>query len=219
MSRLVKPIVVVGTRESVLARWQTDWVVAQLKASFPQTCFVVKPVKTQGDKILDVALAKIGDKGLFTKELELALLNGEIDLAVHSLKDVPTVLPAGLRIGAICERTDWRDVLISRHPGGLAALPSGARLGTSSLRRKAQLWRVRPDLQLVDIRGNLQTRWRKMATAGLDGIILAAAGVLRLGWAEKISQYLSGEICLPAVGQGAIGVEIREGDRQTTRMV
>ncbi|MBC9783171.1 hydroxymethylbilane synthase [Heliobacterium chlorum] len=217
MSVLQRPVVI-GTRDSALALWQTNWVMARLKELFPEQAFEVKAIKTKGDKILDVALAKIGDKGLFTKELEVSMLEGEIDMAVHSLKDLPTVLPEGLTIGAMCVREDCRDILISRH-GGLDALPQGARVGTASLRRKAQIWQVRPDLELLDIRGNLQTRLRKMEEQNLDGLILAAAGVIRLGWAEKISQYIPVDMCLPAVGQGSIGIEIREGDDEIAKIV
>lgn len=219
MSAFLKRPIMIGTRESALAMWQTNWVLERLRERFPGQSFEIKPIKTQGDKILDVALAKIGDKGLFTKELEIAMLDGEIDLAVHSMKDLPTVLPEGLTIGAMCVREDHRDVLISRHPGGLKGLPQGAKIGTSSLRRKAQIWQARPDLDLVDIRGNLQTRLRKMDEQGMDGIILAAAGVLRLGWAEKISEYLSVDVCLPAVGQGSIGIEIRDQDQEIAHIV
>ncbi|MZP28844.1 hydroxymethylbilane synthase [Heliobacterium undosum] len=218
MSALQRPVVI-GTRDSALALWQTHWVLERLKELYPEQSFEVKHIKTKGDKILDVALAKIGDKGLFTKELEVAMLNGEIDMAVHSMKDLPTVLPEGCTIGAICVREDCRDILISRDGGGLEDLPQVAKVGTASLRRKAQLWKVRPDLQLVDIRGNLQTRMRKMEEQNLDGLILAAAGVKRLGWAEKITEYIPVDMCLPAVGQGSVGIEIREGDEEIGRLV
>lgn len=204
--------IIIGTRDSALALWQTQWVLEQLQSRFPDQRFEVRAIKTKGDKILDVALAKIGDKGLFTKELEVAMLEGESDMAVHSMKDLPTNLPEGLTIGAICVREDYRDVLVGRTAHSLADLRPGARVGTASLRRKAQIWQVRPDLDLIDIRGNLQTRMRKMEEQEMDGIILAAAGVLRLGWAEKISQFIAEDVCLPAVGQGSVGIEIREGD-------
>lgn len=194
--------------------WQTRWVVATLKALFPDAEFDVINIKTQGDKILDVPLAKIGDKGLFVKELEKALSDGQIDFAVHSMKDMPTALPEDLTIGAITEREDPHDVLISRLGVGLEQLPQGARLGTSSLRRSAQLRHFRPDLRLLDLRGNLDTRLRKADTEEFDGVIVAAAGVHRLEHAARITQYIPYTICLPAVGQGALAVESRRDDRK-----
>jgi len=211
--------IVIGTRDSALAMWQTNWVVDNLKRLNPGYRFRVVSMKTQGDKILDVALAKIGDKGLFTKELELAMQEGEIDLAVHSMKDLPTVLPEGLMIGCICERVDPRDVVISMNRTTLAQMPQGARIGTSSLRRCAQLLNFRPDLQLEPLRGNLNTRMAKLERNNLDAIILAAAGVERLGWGDRITEHLSTDICLPAVGQGSIGVEIREEDTEVYNVV
>lgn len=206
--------IVVGSRASQLAMGQTHWVVGELRKHHPDRRFRVIPIKTTGDKILDVALAKIGDKGLFTKELEIALLNKEIDLAIHSLKDLPTELPAGCAIGAVCRRADPRDVLIS--PTGLTLdhLPVGAKIGTSSLRRRAQLLEYRPDLRIHDLRGNLNTRFEKMTSQSLDAIVLAAAGVERLGWAERISEFLPLAVCLPAVGQGALAVEMRDNDQE-----
>ena len=206
--------IVVGTRDSALAMWQTNWVVDNLMKLNPGYSFRVVSLKTQGDKILDVALAKIGDKGLFTKELEVGMLEGEIDLAVHSMKDLPTVLPEGLVIGCICERVDPRDVMISRKGDTLDRLPEGALVGTSSLRRCAQLLNYRPDLQLEPLRGNLNTRMEKLERNNLDAIVLAAAGVERMGWGDRITEYLSTDISLPAVGQGSIGIEIREDDRE-----
>jgi hydroxymethylbilane synthase len=176
-------------------------------------------MKTKGDNILDVALAKIGDKGLFTKELEVALLNGTINLAVHSMKDLPTKLPAGLTIGAICRREYPGDVLISKNNVQLSDLKKGARIGTSSLRRRAQLLHYRPDLQMVDIRGNLNTRLRKFKELNLDALVLAYAGIKRLGYEELISQLIPFDICLPAVGQGSIGVEIKDGDAATRDII
>ncbi|MDT3699633.1 MAG: hydroxymethylbilane synthase [Thermincola sp.] len=211
--------IIVGTRESALAMWQTNWVVDSLKKMNPEYTFQIVSMKTQGDKILDVALAKIGDKGLFTKELEAAMLNREIDLAVHSMKDLPTVLPEGLTIGAMCERVDPRDVVISREGVPLGQLPEGAMIGTSSLRRCAQLLNYRPDLQLEPLRGNLNTRMAKLERNNLDAIILAAAGVERLGWGDRITERLSIDVCLPAVGQGSIGIEIREGDQEVSAVV
>lgn len=211
--------IVVGTRESRLALWQARWVTEQLQSRHPETGFRLRGMKTHGDNILDVALAKIGDKGLFTKELELALLKGEIDLAVHSMKDLPTELPPGLAIGAICRREYPGDVLISRQGLKLAALPAGARIGTSSLRRTAQLLRFRPDLQMITMRGNLTTRLRKLTELNLEALVLAYAGVYRLGLADRITERIPFDVCLPAVGQGAIGVEIRSGDEQIQSLV
>ncbi|GAW29974.1 hydroxymethylbilane synthase [Carboxydocella sp. ULO1] len=215
MSKTVR----VGTRDSALAMWQTEWVVTQLRKLYPDLGLEIVPMKTQGDKILDVALAKIGDKGLFTKELEVAMLAGKIDMAVHSMKDLPTRLPDGLALGAICVRENPGDVLISPKGYTLATLPQGAKVATSSLRRRAQLLAYRPDLQMVDMRGNLATRFRKMEEQQLDGMILAAAGVLRLGWQERITQYIPFEISLPAVGQGSIGIEIRENDEEIKELL
>ncbi|CAA7601749.1 hydroxymethylbilane synthase [Acididesulfobacillus acetoxydans] len=203
----------IGTRDSALALWQAEWVRDRLEGVYPEQEFVLVPVKTKGDKILDVPLAKIGDKGLFTKELEAALLRGEIDLAVHSLKDLPTVLPDGLVIAAYCAREEARDVFLGRGGAGLRDLPWGAIIGTSSLRRKAQLRYFRPDLRFSDLRGNLQTRWRKLEESEMAGIVLAAAGVKRLGWEERITEVIPEEIVLPAVGQGSIAVEIAASRR------
>jgi hydroxymethylbilane synthase len=210
----VKQIRIV-TRGSELALWQTHWVAEALKQARPGIDVAVQVVKTTGDKILDVPLAKIGDKGLFTKELDHALLNGEADLAVHSLKDVPTRLPDGLALAAVSEREDVRDVLIGREgfgSGGLHDLPAGARIGTSSLRRRAQLHAARPDVEVLDLRGNLNTRLAKLDRGEYDAIVLAAAGVVRLGWHERISARLDSPAWLPAVGQGALGVVTREAD-------
>ncbi|WP_227766205.1 hydroxymethylbilane synthase [Zhaonella formicivorans] len=211
--------IIIGTRESALALWQTNWVLERLNNLNPDCTFRIKKLKTQGDKILDVALAKIGDKGLFTKELEVAMLNGEIDLAVHSMKDLPTQLPAGLMIGAICQRTDPRDVVLSHLGYTLATLPPGAKVGTSSLRRKSQLLHYRPDLQIVDLRGNLNTRVAKLQQEGFAAIILAAAGVERMGYEQLVTEYISPDISLPAVGQGSIGIEIRSEDEEILHVV
>jgi len=215
----VRREIVVGSRQSRLALWQAQWVVEQLKQRYPGRHFRIVGMKTKGDHILDVPLAKIGDKGLFTRELENALLAGECDLAVHSMKDLPTRLPPGLTIGAICRREYPGDVLISRRMLTLQELPPGAHLGTSSLRRKAQLLRFRPDLQMVDVRGNLTTRLRKLAEQQLDGLVLAYAGVCRLGVERAITQKIPFSICLPAVGQGSVGVEIREGDEEIRQLL
>jgi hydroxymethylbilane synthase len=213
------PTLKIGTRDSVLAQWQTQWVLNELKRFWPQLDYQVLAIKTTGDKILDVSLSKIGDKGLFTKELEVYLQNREIDIAVHSLKDLPTQLPAGCTLGAICKRAEPGDVLISQSGATLAELPGGSRIGTSSLRRKAQLLHFRPDLQIEDLRGNVLTRLKKLEQQGLAAIILAAAGVKRLGLAARITEYLPYEVCLPAVGQGAIALEIREDDPETWRLI
>ncbi len=215
----MKQEVVVGTRESRLAMWQANWVVDRLKESNPEYSYRIMGISTQGDKILDVALAKIGDKGLFTKELELAMLRGEIDMAVHSMKDLPTELPEGLVIGAICRREYPGDALISREGKKLEELPAGALIGTSSLRRCAQLLNYRDNLKMVNIRGNINTRLRKLEEEKLDAIVLAYAGVNRMGWESRITQVLPFGICLPAVGQGSIGVELRAGDEEVLNLV
>ncbi len=204
--------VVIGTRGSPLALWQAEWVRAALKRHFPATPVELKIIKTQGDKILDVPLAKVGGKGLFVKEIEEALQDGRVDLAVHSMKDMPAELPEGLAIGAVPEREDPSDVMISRNGRPLMALSPGSRIGTSSLRRAAQLLHHRPDLEIAPLRGNLDTRLRKLDTEALDAVVLAAAGVRRLGLAQRISEYLDTEVMLPAVGQGALCIEIRRAD-------
>jgi len=200
----------IGTRDSQLAMWQAEWVQSQLTELYPHLNFELVSMKTKGDKILDVPLSKIGDKGLFTKELEQGLLNDELDMAVHSLKDMPTLLPPGLIISAFCEREEPRDVFLSRTGVPMEDLPEGAIIGTSSLRRKSQLKHYRPDLNFMDLRGNLQTRWRKLQESDMAGIVLAAAGVKRLGWEERITQILPEDMMLSAVGQGSIAVEIDE---------
>ena len=200
---------VIGTRGSPLAVWQAEYVAARLRDRWPGLEFCLERIRTTGDKILDVPLAQVGGKALFVKEIEEALLSGRVDLAVHSMKDVPTELPPGLAIVAMPEREDPADVLISRTGARLAALPRGARVGTSSLRRQAQLLRHRPDLTIVGLRGNLDTRIRKLDSEGLDAIILAAAGVKRLGLGHLVAESLPPEVLLPAVGQGALGIEVR----------
>jgi len=203
---------IVGTRGSALARAQTDAVVERLQALQPDLEIAIQVIKTRGDMVQHKSLVGIGDKGLFTKEIEAALLAGHIDLAVHSLKDLPTELPPGLAIGAVTEREDARDVLVSRLGCSLDALPLGARVGTGSLRRAAQLLTYRPDLRIVDIRGNVDTRLRKAATEEYDAVVLAAAGLHRLGLTHHIAAYLPLEVMLPAVGQGALAVEVRAGE-------
>lgn len=211
--------VIIGSRDSDLAMWQARWVAETLQQAHPDHNFQIQGMKTKGDNILDVALAKIGDKGLFTKELETALLSGTIQLAVHSMKDLPTRLPEGLAIGAVCEREYPGDVLISRNNLQLADLKKGARVGTSSLRRRAQLLHYRPDLQMVDIRGNLNTRLRKFKKLELDALVLAYAGIKRLGFEEMITQLIPFDICLPAVGQGSLGVELASADTATRAII
>ena len=205
----------IGSRKSQLALVQTHWVQAQLQKHFIDRAFEVHAMSTQGDKILDVALAKIGDKGLFTKELEMGMLNGETDFAVHSLKDLPTHLPEGLILGCVTEREDPADALVvhAKHQDKqLETLPEGAVIGTSSLRRLAQLRHHYPHFSFKDIRGNLNTRLQKLDSGEYDAIILAAAGLHRLGMSDRIHQVISPEISLHAVGQGALGIECRAED-------
>jgi hydroxymethylbilane synthase len=204
--------VVLGTRGSKLAVHQSEWVQAQLHALAPHVTVTLRRIQTSGDKILDVPLAQIGGKGLFVKEIEDALLSGEIDLAVHSMKDVPTELPEGLAILCVPSREDPRDALISREGRAFMDLPLGARIGTSSLRRQSQLLHARPDLTIAMLRGNLDTRLKKLRDGQFDAIVLAAAGLRRLDWAHEITEYIAPEISLPAIGQGALGIEGRSDD-------
>ncbi len=202
----------VGTRGSRLAIWQAEWIRSRLREIAPQLEVTLKRIKTSGDKILDVPLAKIGGKGLFVKEIEESLLSREIDLAVHSMKDVPTALPVGLGILCVPPREDPRDVLISRDGRGLDALPDDACVGTSSLRRQAQLLHHRPNLRITMLRGNLDTRLRKVREGEFDAVVVAAAGLTRMGWLDQATEYLPPEISLPAIGQGALGLEGRVDD-------
>ncbi|MBI5304589.1 MAG: hydroxymethylbilane synthase [Chloroflexi bacterium] len=215
----MKTRIILGTRGSQLARWQTDWVAEQLRAVAPGIEIAIETITTQGDRVLDAPLAQIGDKGLFTREIEIALVERRIDAAVHSLKDVPTDLPDGLTLAAICEREDVRDALVSRLGVGLDALPRGARVGTSSLRRAAQLRAHRPDLTIVNIRGNVDTRLRKATTDEYDAIVLAVAGLKRLGLDTRITEYLSLDVMLPAPGQGALAIETRADDTDTCALI
>lgn len=208
-----------GTRGSKLALWQAEHVKNALEAAIPGLQVEIHIIKTTGDKILDVALSKIGDKGLFTREIEKELLEEKIDIAVHSMKDLPSQLEEGFCIGAVLPRENPQDVLISDIKGRLIDLPDGAVLGTSSLRRKAQIKSVRPDIQLVDLRGNVETRIRKMRDEGMDGIILAYAGVKRLGYESLVSDYLDYDLVMPAVGQGAIAVEMRAMDPEVFNII
>jgi len=202
----------IASRKSLLALWQANFVKQQLEQLYPDLHVEIITFVTEGDKILDTPLAKIGGKGLFVKELEKAMLAGEADLAVHSIKDMPAELPAGLMLATICERGDPRDVMLSDHYNDIAALPKGAVMGTSSLRRQCQLKALYPHLQFQSLRGNVQTRIAKMQQGEFDAIILAAAGVKRLSLAAHIKQTFQPEQLLPAVGQGAIGLECREQD-------
>jgi hydroxymethylbilane synthase len=210
--------IVIGTRGSKLALWQAEWVKAELQSLHPGIEVGLNKIKTTGDKILDVPLAKVGGKGLFVKEIEEALLRGEADIAVHSMKDVPTEFPEGLHLAVICKREDPRDAFIARITNqksvikDFGSLPEGAVIGTSSLRRSCQLLHIRPDLKITQLRGNLGTRINKLDDGQFDAIILAAAGVKRLGWADRITEILSPETSLPAIGQGAIGIECRIAD-------
>lgn len=208
---------IAGTRGSKLALWQTKYIVHLLRLFDPSLEIEVKVIKTKGDKILDSPLAKIGDKGLFTKEIEEKLLEGEIDFAVHSLKDLPTELPKGLTIAAYSMRDYPFDVLVSRSGKGLKELPPGSVIGTSSLRRIAQIKRLRPDLEIKDIRGNVDTRLKKLDRGEYDAIILAQASLERLGLGDRISEVL--DYFIPAVGQGIIAVETREEDKELIELL
>ncbi|MEK6539194.1 MAG: hydroxymethylbilane synthase [Deltaproteobacteria bacterium] len=229
-----------GTRGSQLALWQANWVKGEIERKNPGLGVEIVKIKTTGDKILDVPLAKVGGKGLFVKEIEEALLSKRIDLAVHSMKDVPTDLPKGLHLAAITEREDPRDAFIGRKQEAgskkpevenngkscllpltscLLNLPQGANVGTSSLRRSSQLLSLRPDLKISQLRGNLNTRLKKLDDGGFDAIILAAAGVKRLGWSDRITEYIPPEISLPAIGQGALGIETRTDDKETNALI
>ncbi|MGM0900261.1 MAG: hydroxymethylbilane synthase [Bacillota bacterium] len=207
--------IVVGSRRSKLALTQTNWVINQLKELGAPFEFRVEEIVTKGDKILDVTLSKVGGKGLFVKEIEQAMYDKRIDMAVHSMKDMPAVLPEGLVIGSIPDREDPRDVLISKGNVLLYDLPSGAVIGTSSLRRSAQILARRPDLEIKWIRGNIDTRMAKLESGEYDGIILAASGLKRMGWAEEtVTEFIDQDICVPAVGQGALSIECREDDKE-----
>ncbi|MBI4665776.1 MAG: hydroxymethylbilane synthase [Nitrospinae bacterium] len=209
----------IGTRGSPLALWQANWVKAQLEQQHPGISVELEIIQTQGDKILDVALAKVGGKGLFVKEIESALLDNSVDIAVHSMKDVPTELPEGLFIACICEREDPRDAFVARQVKSFADLPQRAVVGTSSLRRQTQILHRRPDLKIVPLRGNVGTRIKRMEENNLDAIILAAAGLVRLEQAGLITSYMSVTESLPAVAQGAVGVEARIGDERVLNLI
>lgn len=226
----------IATRSSKLALWQANFIKEELLKLHPELNIELKEIKTKGDHILDVALSKIGDKGLFTKEIEDSILNNESDIAVHSLKDLPTKLPDGLKIGAILNRESAHDVIIWRTEdrgqktedrdqiddtpsSQLAALSPGSKIGTSSLRRISQLKSIRPDLEYIEIRGNVDTRIKKLDDGNYDGIVLAYAGVKRLGFENRISYHFNPEEMLPAVGQGALAIEIRENDNEIKTLI
>jgi hydroxymethylbilane synthase len=215
----VKDKIVIATRESQLALWQANNVKAQLEALYPDMLVELLGMTTKGDQILDSPLSKIGGKGLFVKELETALLEGRADIAVHSMKDVPMAFPEGLGLAVICEREDPSDAFVSNTFESLDSLPNGAIVGTSSLRRSCQLKMQRPDLIIKDLRGNVNTRLRKMDDGEYDAIILATAGLLRLEMPERIRQRISAETSLPAGGQGAMGIECRSDDVQTIKLL
>jgi hydroxymethylbilane synthase len=202
----------IATRKSQLALWQAEYVRDILLQYHPDLNVELVKMTTQGDKILDTPLAKVGGKGLFVKELEAGLLSGDADIAVHSMKDVPVELPEGLHLSVICPREDPRDAFVSKNYASFESLPKGARLGTSSLRRQCQLAAQRPDLNIIDLRGNVNTRLQKLDAGDYDAIILAAAGLKRLGMQDRITETLSPEISLPAIGQGAVGIECRADD-------
>ena len=204
----------IGTRGSKLALYQASWVREKLAQAHPDIKVTLVTIKTTGDKIQDAPLVKIGGKGLFVKEIEEALIQARVDLAVHSIKDVPTELPKELHLSAITKREDSRDVFISKDGKHLRDLRQGAKIGTSSLRRQAQLLHLRPDLELIPLRGNLDTRLKKLDAMNLDGIVLAMAGVKRLGFESRITEIIPAEISLPAIGQGALGIETRKGDQE-----
>jgi hydroxymethylbilane synthase len=202
----------IGSRGSPLALWQAEWAREALTIAIPGLDADIEVIHTRGDRILDAPFSQLGGKGVFTKEIEEALLDGRIDLAVHSLKDLPTELPTGLEIGAISVREDVRDALVSRVGADLDSLREGARVGTSSLRRRAQLQYARPDLVLEDLRGNVQTRLSKMDSEAMDAVVLAAAGLIRLDMEDRITELLDPQQIIPAPGQGALAIEIRTGD-------
>ena len=215
----MKKTITIGTRKSLLALWQSNYIKSCLEKEYPDCEVRLQKIVTKGDKILDVPLSKIGGKGLFTKEIETALLDGEVDLAVHSLKDMPTKLPDGLCLTAITERAVVGDAFVSNKYNTFAEMPAGAVLGTSSLRRKAQLLAKRPDLDIRDLRGNVDTRLHKLDEGQYDAVILAAAGLTRLGYADRIKETLPCDFCIPAVGQGALAIECRTDNTEVRTML
>ena len=215
----MKDHLVIGSRGSHLALWQTNFVKTNLENLFPDKSFEIKIIRTTGDDQLESALSKIGDKGVFTRQIEAELLSGGIDLAVHSLKDLQTEQPQGLKIGAVCEREVPNDALVSKQGVSIDDLPRNAKVATGSLRRRSQLLHHRPDLEIAEIRGNVPTRLKKFDESNLDGVILAYAGLKRLGFESRISEVIPFNIMVPAVGQGAIAVEVREKDKQTIEIL
>jgi len=203
----------IATRESPLAMWQAEYVSSALQQCHPGLVVELLPMTTRGDQILDSPLSRIGGKGLFMKELEVAMLEGRADIAVHSMKDVPMTFPEGLQLAVICAREDFRDAFVSTRFAALSDLPAGAIVGSSSLRRQCQLKSLRPDLDIRDLRGNVNTRLRKLDAGEYDAIILAAAGLKRLAMADRITELLEPEVSLPAGGQGAVGIECRQDDK------
>ncbi len=212
-------IVRIATRKSPLALWQAEFVKAQLEHFHPGIQVELLKMTTKGDKILDAPLAKVGGKGLFVKELEQGMLEGRADIAVHSMKDVPVDFPEGLHLAVICEREDPRDAFVSNTYASLEDLPQGAVVGTSSMRRQAQLRERRPDLQIKDLRGNVNTRLAKLDAGDFDAIILAAAGLIRLGFQERIREFIDTNVSLPAIGQGAVGIECRSDDPRINALI
>jgi len=210
----------IGTRASALALWQANWVKDELEKRYPDLEVTLTKIKTQGDKILDVPLAMVGGKGLFVKEIQEAMLRNDVDIAVHSMKDVPTFFPDGTGLRCITEREDPRDIVVLKKGcKSFSEIRQQGRIGTSSLRRKAQLLHVRPDLEMVDIRGNVQTRLGKLEEDDLDAVVLAAAGMHRLGFSDQIGEYFEPTFCLPAIGQGALGLESRIDDDETNSLI
>lgn len=218
MSAATQPLRI-ATRQSRLALWQAEHVAAELRAAHPSLEVVLVPMTTQGDRILDRTLAEVGGKGLFIKELEIAISEGRADIAVHSMKDVPSELPEGMTLAAMLSRADPRDAFVSVRHASFDALPRGARVGTSSLRRQCQLKALRSDLEVIALRGNVDTRLRKLQDGDYDAIVLAAAGLTRLGLADRITHYLDTESSLPAVGQGIVGIECRSADARSIDLV
>ena len=209
----------IATRQSPLALWQAEFVKASLESIHPGIQIELVKMVTKGDKILDTPLAKVGGKGLFVKELEQGMLNGDADIAVHSMKDVPVEFPTGLHLAVMCERENPYDAFVSNNFDTLESLPQGARVGTSSLRRQTQIRSFRPDLKILDLRGNVNTRLRKLDEGGYDAIILACAGLIRLDMADRIRQELKSDISLPAIGQGAVGIETRSKDERINSLI
>lgn len=212
-------IVRIATRKSPLALWQAEFVKAELLKHHPELQVELIKMVTQGDKILDTPLAKVGGKGLFVKELEVGMLQGEADIAVHSMKDVPVEFPEGLHLAVICEREDPRDAFVSNTYDSIDDLPQGAKVGTSSMRRECQLRAHRPDLEILSLRGNVNTRLRKLDEGEYDAIILAAAGLIRLGFEERIKHAIDPLFSLPAIGQGAVGIECRTNDPRINQLI